>query len=87
MHIHLCSNSIVQGADWHWGPTSTTKPHPATTHTTSGQPSYIKDSALATSILAFVLFICYLVLQVLNKGQYITNVHTRNSPVYQVEMP
>jgi hypothetical protein len=55
---------IVQGADWHWGPT---KQQNATTNSTSGQPTYIKGSALATSVLSFFLFICYLVLQVKNK--------------------
>ena len=50
--------SIVQGADWHYGPT---KP-------SSGDPDpkkYIKDAALVTGILSLILFVLYLVYQVL----------------------
>ncbi|CAI7991497.1 hypothetical protein GBAR_LOCUS764 [Geodia barretti] len=46
---------IVQGADWHWGPRVKKE---------AQQPEYIRKSALATAILAFILFISYLVLQV-----------------------
>jgi hypothetical protein len=47
--------SIVQGADWYWGPEVKKE---------AQQPAYIRKSALATAILAFILFISYLVLQV-----------------------
>ena len=55
--------SIVQGADWHWGPSRAPQ---AATNTTAAveQPPYIKDSALVTCILAFILFFAYLALQV-----------------------
>ena len=73
-----CACSIVQGSDWHWGPTS----RPFNTSNTisgSGQPTYIRDSALATSVLSFILFISYLVLQVCElqvHNMYIHNMYS-----------
>lgn len=55
VHSH---SSVVQGADWHWGPTS----HPDT----SPAPAYTKWSALATFILCFIFFILYMAQQVCN---------------------
>ena len=54
VRLSVSNSSIVQGADWAWGPAK---------HATT-QPSYIRYSALVTSILAFILFFAYLVLQV-----------------------
>ncbi|XP_064385229.1 uncharacterized protein LOC135334107 [Halichondria panicea] len=52
---------VVQGADWHWGPSTT----PNMTNSTSGQPDYIKNSSLATCIMATIFLIAFLVFQVL----------------------
>ncbi len=57
-----CSiTSIVQGADWHYGPTKSIN---TTLYNSTGQPTYIKYSSLATAILAFIFLIFYLVFQV-----------------------
>jgi len=50
--------SIVQGADWHYGPTEPKKGEP-------DPKKYIKDTALVTGILSLILFVLYLVYQVL----------------------
>ena len=66
IHVYRCnllpgsSCSVVQGADWHWGPSNTIH----TDSNGSGQPKYIRDSALASFVLASILFFAYLVLQV-----------------------
>ena len=52
--------SIVQGADWHWGPSATA----VIKEGSSGQPSYIRTCALITCVLSFVFLIAYLVYQV-----------------------
>lgn len=52
--------SIVQGADWHWGPAAKA----VITENSSGQPKYIRICALVTCILSFILLIAYLVYQV-----------------------
>ena len=52
--------SIVQGADWHWGPSATA----TITEGSSGQPKYIRICALVTCVLSFVFLIAYLVYQV-----------------------
>ena len=44
---------IVQGADWHFGPTNT-----------NPQPEYIRDAALATFLFAMLFFFAYLTFQV-----------------------
>ena len=59
-HTRTHTHSIVQGADWHWGPTRTAN----ITDTTSGQDAYVKDAALATCVLSLVFLIGYLVFQV-----------------------
>lgn len=46
--------SVVQGADWHWGP----KKYPPRDKI---QPKYVKNAALATLILCVVCFIAYLI--------------------------
>jgi hypothetical protein len=46
--------SIVQGADWHWGPKKYPPQDPI-------QPKYVRDAALATLILCVISFIAYLV--------------------------
>ena len=42
--------SIVQGADWHFGP-----------HNFGAQPHYVRQAALATMIICFIGFIAYLI--------------------------
>ena len=42
--------SIVQSADWHYGPTNTKSP----------QPAYVRKSALATMIFCFMGLIAYI---------------------------
>ena len=54
------SHSVVQGADWHWGPSTT----PNMTNSSSGQPDYIRNSSLATCIMATIFLIAFLVFQV-----------------------
>ena len=51
------SLSIVQGADWHWGPAREIVP-PA------GQSHYIRYCALVTFIIASIFLIGYLTIQV-----------------------
>ena len=63
------SYSIVQGADWHWGPERTGN----ITDTSNGQPTYIRNSALATFVFAFVFLIMYLVFQVCITGDILPN--------------
>ena len=60
VYIFICCFSIVQGADWHWGPAASGN----ITDTSNGQPAYIRNSALATFVFAFVFLIMYLVFQV-----------------------
>ena len=50
--------SIVQGADWHYGPT---KPHK---HDSTTPKNYIKYTSLVTAIIALIFFVLYLVYQV-----------------------
>eukprot|EP00731_Ephydatia_muelleri_P014631 Em0008g351a len=57
MLITVLPYFVVQGADWHWGPTS----HPDT----SPAPAYTKWSALATFILCFIFFILYMAQQLI----------------------
>lgn len=45
---------IVQGADWHWGPTKFPPRDP-------NQPKYVRNAALATLIFCIMSFIAYLV--------------------------
>lgn len=45
--------SIIQGADWHYGP--------HTEQDLDNVPSYIKYSAITTSVICFIFFVCYLV--------------------------
>ena len=59
MYLKNNLHSVVQGADWHWGPTQNISVDKG-----KSQPTYIRDSALATFILASVLFFAYLVVQV-----------------------
>jgi len=61
---HVCIltpvDSIVQGADWHFGPTK-----PTNKDADPDPRKYIKDTALVTGILSLILFVCYLAYQVL----------------------
>lgn len=58
MLITMLPYFIVQGADWHYGPT---KPKKGTKPPTK---TYVKDAALVTGVLALILFVLYLVYQV-----------------------
>jgi len=51
-------HSIVQGADWHYGPK---KPGG---HSDPQPEDSIKDTALVTAILALIFFVLYLIYQV-----------------------
>ena len=42
--------SIVQGADWHFGP-----------HNFGPQPDYVRKAALATMVICFIGFVAYLI--------------------------
>lgn len=53
--------SIVQGADWYYGPT---RGFNSTSSVLHQQPDYIKYSSLSASILAFIFLIAYLAFQV-----------------------
>lgn len=61
-------DSIVQGADWHFGPTV---PANKTEYPISGQPKYVKYTSLVSFILAFVLLALYLALQVMQNHSYV----------------
>lgn len=53
-------HSVAQGADWHWGPAR----EPVMTNSSSGQDDYVRNSSLATFILASLFLIIFLVFQV-----------------------
>ena len=63
---HDSHSSIVQGADWYYGPE---KPYNGTSPVDDhgnliSPPNYMKYTALATALAAFVFFVLYLVYQV-----------------------
>jgi hypothetical protein len=52
---------IVQGADWYYGPT-----RPNTSEANGEVPTYIKYTSLSTGIICFILFVAYLVYQIVD---------------------
>ncbi|XP_065890045.1 uncharacterized protein [Dysidea avara] len=79
MLITMLPYFIVQGADWHYGPT---KP-------SSGDPDpkkYIKDAALVTGILSLILFVLYLVYQVYDNVNAQRKMEKRNEEKRKQEL-
>lgn len=63
--------SIVQGADWHYGPTKQSNFY---IYPNSGQPGYIKYSSLAAFILALVFLFANLLFQARKQSNIIQTV-------------
>ena len=66
LHHSHSHSSIVQGADWYYGPE---RPYNGTFPVNDNgnpidPPPYMRYSALATALAAFVFFVLYLVYQV-----------------------